>query len=302
MFGKSLERKGEIYIVSSALIWGFFPILTILSYQKVTPLMSLAISTFISSFLFALLVWKKGSFSQLRDKVALKDTLIMTLIIGVGYYTFYYLGLKYTSASNASVIALIETFFSYLFFNVWREEVMSMEHLAGATFMLLGASIVLWPNFQTFKLGDILVLLASAMAPFGNFFQRRARLRVGSEVIWLVRSLVATPILLVLAYLFGERLSLDGLRSVWWLLVVNGLLVLGLSKIFWLESIHRINVAKANALSSISVAITMILSWLVLGQSPTYVQLVAVLPIVFGLYLLSRQNRVGNLLSLSLED
>lgn len=286
------ERQGEIYIVSSALIWGFFPILTILSYQKITPLLSLAISTLVSSFLFGFIFWRKKNYWQLKDGRAMKDTLIMTLIIGVAYYVLFFWGLKFTSAGNASLIALIETLFSYLFFNVWREEHISYSHIAGALFMLVGAGIVLWPNFHSFKLGDILVLSASAIAPLGNFYQRRARLRVGSDVIWLVRSLIASPILFVIAYLFGERINFVNLSSIWWLLILNGIFVMGLSKIFWLESIHRINVAKANALSSVSVIVTFIFSWRLLGQSVTHNQLLAIVPVVIGLWLLSGYGRV----------
>lgn len=302
MFGKSTERQGELYIIASALIWGFFPVLAILSYQKISPLISLTISTFISSFLFGAIVWWRHTFHQLKDTRALKDIFLMTLIIGVGYYTFYYLGLKYTSAGNGSIIASIEILFSYLFFNVWREEKMSTSHIWGAVFMLLGAGIILFPNFQHFKIGDILILIATALAPLGNFYQRRARTRVNSEIVWLVRSLIATPILFVIALLYGERLNIDGVVAVWPLLLINGLFVIGLSKIFWLESIHRINVAKANATSSICIAVTLLMSWIWLDQKPTLVQLSAILPMVLGLWLLSRQIKDGDLSSIPVSD
>ncbi len=302
MFGKNKEHQGEIYIISSALIWGFFPVLTVLSYQKISPLMSLALSTFVSIFLFGLMVWKKGTFYQLKDKQALQDIFIMTLLIGVVFYTLYYLGLKYTSAGNAAIIASVETLFSYLFFNVWHEESISTNHIGGAISMLIGAVILLWPNFQSFKLGDILVLLATVVAPFGNFYQRRARVRVNSEVVWLVRSLIATPILLVIAYLFGEKLYFSEILAVWPLLLINGLLVMGLSKIFWLEAIHRINVTKANALSSICIVVTLVFGWLLLDQKPTGLQLVAIVPMALGLWLLSRQTRLNELSPAAMAD
>ncbi|MBI5734106.1 MAG: DMT family transporter [Candidatus Kerfeldbacteria bacterium] len=285
-FLKNKEKQGEVYIISSAILWGFFPIITILSYKSLTPLVSLAVSTFISSIFFGVLVWYRGSIYQIKDRQAMFDTLIMTLILGVGYYGLYFLALQYTSAGNASMIALTETLFSYLFFNVWRKEEIINQHIIGAVLMIVSAVLVLSSNFQQFKYGDILVLLASVITPAGNYYQRRARQRASSEVIWLIRSLIATPILLLAAYIAGERINLHSLEVSWLVLLINGLVIMGISKIFWLESIHRINIAKANALSVIAVVVTLLSAWLILNQTPTIWQVMALVPMIGGVILL----------------
>ena len=79
--------------------------------------------------------------------------------------------------------------------------------------MLLGALIVLLPNFYRFQWGDILILIAALIAPFGNFFQRRARRRVGSETIMFVRSGLTALVIFIVALLVGEGISLPAITK-----------------------------------------------------------------------------------------
>jgi len=283
----SRDRQGELFIFFEALLWGLFPVIIILSYNNhISPLLALAGSTFFAALFFGGVVWVRGKFHEIKNKSALVDILWMTFYIAILFYVFFFFGLKYTSAGNASIIALTETLFSYLLFNIWHEEYISRKHIAGAILLLVGAVVVLSPNFTKFQSGDILVLLAAFFGPFGNFYQRRARQKVSSEVIMFVRSVVATPILFLLAYIFGEQIIANQISGSIGFLVINGVMLLGVSKILWIEGIHRISVTKANALGVISSLFTLVFAWFFLGQWPTVWQLVAILPIFFGVILL----------------
>lgn len=284
------ERKGEMAIFSSALLWGLFPVITILSYNNVSPLVSLTGSTLLSAIFFvSIIAWKK-KWKEIKDKQALKDIIWTTVFLAILFYILFFFGLKYTSAGNASIIALAETLFSYLFFNIWKKENISKEHILGSILMIAGALIVLSSNFTKFQGGDLLILLASMIAPFGNFFQRRARQRVSSETIMFVRSLIAAPAILILAFLFGERTTVSNLADSILFLLINGFILFGLTKILWIEGIHRISVTKSNALSAVSPLFTLIFAWLILKQFPTSWQLLSFLPMAGGVILLGKNN------------
>lgn len=277
-------------IFSSAILWGLFPVITILSYHSVSPLISLTASTFLSAIFFVSIIALKKKWGEIRDKQALKDIFWTTFFIAILFYILFFFGLKYTSAGNASIIALAETLFSYLFFNIWKKENISKEHIIGSVLMLGGALIVLSPNFTRFQEGDLLILLASMVAPFGNFFQRRARQRVSSETIMFVRSLIAAPAILIFAFLFGERTNVSNLADSMIFLMINGFILFGLTKILWIEGIHRISVTKSNALSAISPLFTLIFAWLILKQIPTSWQLLSLLPMAAGVILLGENK------------
>jgi len=199
--------------------------------------------------------------------------------------------LRYTTAGNASLIAQTEIFFSFLFFNIWHKEYISFEHIMGAILMLIGAGIVLYPNVHNFQIGDLMILTASLIAPLGNFFQRRARKKVKSEAILFVRSLISTPVIFIVAYFAKVNFASINFDKTLMLLIINGILLLGLSKLLWVEGIHRINVMKANALNSIAPLSTLLFAWMLIGDIPTKFQLLAFIPMFFGVILLSMNKK-----------
>ena len=165
--------------------------------------------------------------------------------------------------------------------------------------MTLGAIIVLIPNFSSANFGDLFILIATFCAPLGNLFQQKARQIASTETILFLRGILAAPFLFLIAYMFGQHLVWVEIKSSLLFLVLNGLIILGLSKIFWLEGIARISVTKANALGSLAPLFTLLIAWLVLLQTPTVWQVASLVPFFFGVLLLTnnlkfRHNKYGN--------
>ena len=289
----SEEKKGEIYILVGAIFWGIFPVITILSLNYLSPVASLAWSALFSTVSFAIILAVRKRWQEIKNVSALKDILWLTLFNSLIYYILFFLGLKYTSAGNASILALSEVLFAFLFFNIYHKEYLSKEHIIGAILMLGGAGIVLYPNFTDFKIGDILITLAVAAAPIGNYFQRRARKRVSSETILFLRNLFALPFLFIFASLLTSKPLTDGLQESVFFVLINGVVLLGLIKILWVEAIHRISVTKANALSSINPLFTLVFAWIILGDLPTVWQLSSIVPMIAGVILLGMNKQTN---------
>ncbi len=285
------EREGELFIFGEAALWALFPVLTILSYGKLSPLVSLGISSIFASIFFAIILSLKKKWHEIKNASAFKDILWTTFFIGIIYYLFFFFGLRYTSAGNASIIALTEVFFSYLFFNIWKKDPLPLYHIAGAILMLVGAIIVLYPNLHKFQLGDILIVIAATIPPFGNFFARRAREKVSSEAIMFVRSIISGVVILLIAFIFGNTFSYSDFKTSFLLLFINGVFLLGLSKVMWIEGIVRISVVKANALGSVGPLLTLLFAWLFLRNIPTSWQLLSFIPMFFGIILLSMNKK-----------
>lgn len=283
----SQERKGEIFIFFAAVFWGLFPVIAVLTFSNLSPIVSLGWSTLFATLFFAIIVSIKKKWHEIKNTAALKNILWATFFIGILFYLLSFFGLRYTSAGNASIIFLAETFFSYLFFHVWRKESLPVFHIVGAILVIAGAVIILYPNVTQFHPGDLLILGAVFMAPFGNFFQQKARKIVSAPSILFIRSLITTLVVFVLAFSFRlEPLNIN-IKSSIVFLVLNGMVILGLSKILWIEGIHRISVTKSNALSGISPFVALLFAWLLLHNLPTVWQLLSLVPMVLGVILLS---------------
>ncbi len=284
----SETRKGEWYIFGGGVLWAFFPIVTIVTFAGLSPMASLAWGTLLAAVFFGATVILKGRQRELLKREIYPPIFLIAFFIGWLFYGLYFSGLKFTTAGNAGIIALMEIFFSYLLFNVWKKEKFSLAHSVGAVLMLLAAAIILFPKQDwAFHGGDFLVLAASACAPFGNFYQQKLRQAVSSETILFLRSLLAFPVFFLLAAIFGAGASWGAVRGAAWLLLFNGFLILGLSKIFWIEGIHRISVTKSNALSAVTPALTLLLAYIFLRQNPTVWQLLALVPMALGVWLLT---------------
>ena len=64
--------------------------------------------------------------------------------------------------------------------------------------------------------------------------------------------------------------------------------MMGLSKIFWVEAIYRISITKASALAALIPVFTIIFAYFTLGETPTMTQLLGIIPVLGGGYLITR--------------
>ncbi len=284
------ERTGELFMLAFAFSEGWFPIITIIALQYITPIFVYSFTLIFATMSFmALLVIRKKT-RELIFWQAYKNLLLVSLLMSI-MFACIYIGLSYTSAGNMAVLIFLQVFFSFLYFNLFGREKFSRIHLSGAILMVFGALIILFPDKFIFNVGDLLILIAAAIAPIANLFQKRARKQVSSETILAFRSIVALPVLLLLAFLTEPIPSLPDLISALPYIAVSGLLLMGLSKIFWVESIHRISITKASAMAALIPVFTLFFAYLTLNEIPGYSQFAGILPVLLGGYLITRKTK-----------
>jgi len=167
------EREGELFMVGLSLLESWFPIFSILSISYIGALHTYAFALFISLLFFAVIMLKKGLFSELKRREAYKDLLLTSFCITT-LFVLVFVGMQFTTAGNMSVIIFLHLFFSYLYFNVFGKEKMRLLHAFGAFIMGVGAIIVLMPKDLAFNKGDWIILLAATIAPIANFYSKRA--------------------------------------------------------------------------------------------------------------------------------
>ncbi|MBU0668242.1 DMT family transporter, partial [Patescibacteria group bacterium] len=282
--------QGELYIYAESLLWSLFPIFSIIAFASLPPLYTGAISTLIATGFFAFIMTIKKKWHELTIKSAWKDILLATLIVGILFYSLIFIGLQKTTAGSAGIILLMEVFFSMFILRIWNKEHLAKSNVYGSILMVIGAIIILFPGRINLNEGDAIILLATAIPPVGNYFAQQARAKVSSHTIMFVRSALSGIFILLLAMIFEPAPSSANLTTSFIFLLVNGLLLMGLSKVFWLESIHRIPITKALALHSISPAFTLTFAFFILGEIPTIWQILGLLPMILGVMFLTGYN------------
>ncbi len=283
-------RKGELAALSSALLWSTFPVLTAVTVARLSPLFSAAIATAVAAVFFAVVLTVRKRWNELRLRSAWKDMAMATLFIGILFYGLIFTGFRFTTPGNGAVVALMEIFFTFVIVNIlWKHERFVPLHAVGALLMITGALFILLPKWSgALNGGDLLILLATLFPPVGNVFAQRARRAVNGETLMFVRSAVGCAFLFALAFALERAPTMADITSVWWLLLVNGIFLLGLSKILWLEALHRLPIAKTLALTASEIFVTFLLAYVFLHQNVTPQQLWSAIPMICGLFLLMK--------------
>lgn len=282
------ERSGEFLMLAFAFFEGWFPIFTLLTLQYITPVFAYSFTLVFSIISFMTLVILRKKFTEFFLWSAWKDLLLTSFFISL-MFACIYIGLSYTSAGNMAVLIFLQVFFSFFYFNLIGGEKFALIHLSGALLMAAGAIIILFPDELVLNFGDLLILLAAAIAPIANLYQKRARRQVSSETILAFRSIIALPVLLLIAIVFEPLPEWDNMIRSLPYIAATGLLLMGLSKIFWVESIHRISITKASAMAALIPVFTLLFAYLTLNEVPENSQFAGIFPVLIGGYLISRK-------------
>lgn len=283
--------KGNVFIILHMIFWSLFPIFTIFTFLTLPSLYSASFSTLFAALFFAIALTYKKKWKELLIKEAWPDIIIASFFIGVFYYGLYFFALKFTTAGNASIAALMELFFTFLVLGLWGKEKILPRNIIGAIFMGVGAVILLLPRTSGINYGDFIIVFATVMAPFGNYFMQKARKKVSSLTIMFVRSFISSIFIFFIALFFFPLPSFTDITSSLIFLIPNGIIFLGFSKILWIEGIHRIPITKASSLSTVTPLFTIIFSFFLLKEVVTSGQIFGAIPIIIGANLILRKKK-----------
>jgi len=261
------EREGELLMVGLSILEAWFPILSIVAMSYVGALHTYMYSLVIAFLFYMVIMYKRKRFGELKNKDAYKDLFITTFLITT-IFTLIFIGMRYTTAGNMAVIVFLQVLFSYLYFNVWGKEKMDKAHLIGAIIMTVGALVILIPNDMNFNKGDWLILLASAIAPIVNLYQKRAREYCSAETILGFRTVVGFPFVALLAYFLEPSVSYEDFLSAlpYLFLIATGIYVV--AKIMWIEALNRITITKLSAMLALLPVFTLFFAYIYLGEVP----------------------------------
>lgn len=280
-------QKGNIFIVSEMILWALFPVLSVLGFNGLPFAVSVFWVNLFATIFFLILMCVRGRWSELKNWIVWKYTLGVVLFICVLFYGFYFYGLQSTVPANASIVALFEVVPTYIFFQIIRKEHFDSKHILGIILGVIGVLIVLLPKSDGFRQGDLIILCATIFPPLGNFYQQKVRKIASSETILFLRSLLTLPFFLVFIYLMGSSVNFSNIKPVLGWILLNGIFVFGISKILWVEGIHRMSVTRAIAISGLNPIFTVLFAWLLMHQLPTASQLLALPFLIVSILILT---------------
>ena len=281
------EREGELLMLGLTILESWFPILSIVAMSYVGAMHTYMYSLVIAFFFYMALMYKRDRFKELKNKAAYKDLLLTTFWITF-IFTLVFIGLQYTTAGNMAVIIFLQVLFSYLYFNVFGKEKMETVHLIGAVIMGVGALVILFPADFSFNKGDWLILISAAAAPIVNLYQKRAREYCSAETILGFRTVVGFPFVALMAYIMEPSVSYDSFMSALPYMFLIATLIYVVSKIMWIEALNRIAITKLSAMLALLPVFTLFFAYLYLDEVPEVRQMMGIVPVLLGGYLITK--------------
>ena len=286
----SNQRRGEGFALGLTVIEAWFPIFAAFSVAALGGLHAYFYSLLVAVLFLTIWFLFKKRWPELKKKHAYKYLLLTSFFI-TALFSLTFMALQYTTATNVAIILFLQILFGFLFLHHNKHERLNIRQSLGAGLMTLGALFILFPGTLVVNVGDALVLGAAMIAPIANFYQKKARAMVASETILLLRSLIALPFIYLLATLFEETptMALIYDNAIW--LLLTGFMVFFIAKILWIEAIYLLPITKVNALFAFAPLLTMGLAYFLLNEVPSFYQVLGVLPVLAGGYLIT-QNRI----------
>lgn len=288
-FSRYPERSvGSLLILAQGVVWGLFPVMPVLLGRTLGPGATLTFSAAFAAAFLLPLAFLRGRLRGLWSWPVQRSIFIGSLLIGGIYYGLTLYGLQYTMPGNAALILLTEIVFNTIFARWHHGERIGTFKAAGIILILCGAVIVLSRGVGAWNPGDWILVLACLFPPYGNWCMQQACKRADSAAVLGIRSAWTILFGLVLAFPLGESISWNPVRASLGFLAINGIVVLAMSKLLWLEGIKRLFVTDALALSKTSVFWVMIFAWILLGQKPATYQLLAAIPMLIGAWIVAK--------------
>jgi len=230
-------------------LWGSSFALLKLGLDKISPV-NLAFLRFLLTLpFFAAFAYFQDK--QLFDKSIFRDwkTLVILGLTGVTlYHTFQNVGLRFTTASNSSLIISANPVFIALLDHFCLKEKMTWKRVFGIVLAFSGVILIIGPLRLAFNpveaIGDLLSLGAGLSWALYTVFGKKILSKYGAQRITMFSMIFGTlflfPILLI-----SEEPALPTSIWLWFLLLILSFLCSGMAYFLWYKALEKVSATKA---------------------------------------------------------
>ncbi len=289
---KKQEKIGVAFVLSSAAMWGIFPILVNRGTQHIHPIMFAAFTTLLAacgSFIYALF---RGELHELTKKESYSSLIMITLCIVIIPYILFFTGSRMTNGLNSSMLLMSEIIFTLIVTSIIGEKT-TIEKLIGALGILIGAGFMLYKGSFSLNIGDLLIIVSTITYPIGNFYTKKAMNVVSPSIILFVRFALGGAVIFILALFISPVANLSNvIENNWGLILFTGLILLGIGKVAWYEGLRRLDISKAISLGMTFPFFSLLILICYFKETPSFNQCMGTLIMLAGTYFSAKRHSV----------
>jgi drug/metabolite transporter (DMT)-like permease len=283
--------KGVISILLASLMWAIEPILAKLAYQINDDFLQTsavrAITITIVSILLILLLNKSEFIVRKKDisnlfYIAIVGTLLADLL--------YFYALVNIPVINAVLIGHMQPIFIIIIgFIILKSDKINKYDLIGIFFMILSGFLVTSKSIENIislnfgTISDLLVLISTIAWASTAIVMRKYLTHLKAEVITFYRFLFASMFFLFYYILKWSMIQINIYQ------ILIGVIV-AIGTILYYIGLKNIKAAQVSGLELSAPFFAAILGFIILGEILTYLQILGVILLFFGIYYISKKE------------
>ena len=280
---------GYIYAIAAAAFFGSVTTLSKPVLSDVSPILLSSLVYLVAGATFTPLAQRNEETKSGKKYYLL---VVLTAIVGasVGPIMFFS-GLKLTAASDVAILSNGETVFSILFAILFFKEKLNRFGYLAVTIVLIGLFIVTTnltfdKNTLTFNTGDLLIIFATVAWALDNNISKIIARHIHVSRLVQLKSLIGGGLTLLIVLIMRTPFNIQYVQII--PIVYVGLFGVALSLYLYLHSIKRIGVVRGSSILSLSAIFGLIFAVVFLKETISVYQVVAVLVMLLGIFLLYR--------------
>lgn len=298
-----MRKFSNIYILMTlaALFWAGAFIAGKFGLEELSPI-SLTTLRLLVSVIFIIIINAADRFKSLKiNKKDIGHFVTLALIGVVGYQILFSTSLKYTTASNASIIVslspLITAFLSFLFnyekLNIQRVGVIILG-IIGVIFTITNGSMGNITSLS-FNIGDIMMLIAATCLAIYSVLAKTIVTRYTSLTITTYTLVISTLILLPFSIRMDllqdiSKVTLNGWISVSYMAIFPTIIAYLIQQ----NSIKEIGASQTEMFRNLVPIFSIVLSAIFLGEGIRLVNVLSASIIIFAVYMNSNIKTIHN--------
>ncbi len=283
------QKKGIIFALASAVLYGFIPILGKKFVADFPPLFVAFVVVLSADFLLGVVAfWRKEIFRNL----SLKN---IFWVVVLGFFAalgsiFSFLGISIGRASEAGFLFQLETFFAAILAYFFLKEKLSHGQVRGLVFMIIGAYIFGTSFSFSFEIGNLFFLGSAFVWGINDIIVKRKVRHSSPLFLAFGRNFFSLFILFPLAiqYLPENLQKLTGQDVFYFLLY--GLVVAGIILLLYF-AFGYLKTAEALSYQLLSPILTAVLAFFIFNERLSTIQLFGGGVILIGLYLMVQNSK-----------
>ncbi len=215
---------------------------------------------------------------------------IAMILLDIAAPIFLLLGLKSTSSANASLLNNFEIVATAIIALMLFKEKISLRLWLGIIFVTLSCLLLSVEDFSNFQLsyGSLFILLACICWGFENNCTKKISSKDPLQIV-LLKGIFSGFGSIIIGLCIGERISV--LWSVFAVLLV-GFFAYGLSIFFYVYAQRLLGAARTSAYYAIAPFIGTILSLFIFQEFPHYTFIIALVLMIIGAWLCSKDEPI----------